>query len=362
MCTQKETPTETTSFLVAGTYSKKEGHVDGKGNGLEVFKIANNELVSVYTEAGVINPTFMDISADGRRIYTANETGPDVDSAGTVSAFEISETGELSLLSTQSSESFYPCHIELDFQDRIAVASNYAGGIAVYPILENGALGKSTQTIFFEGKGTSSRQDGSHPHSTTISPDGKYAYVADLGTDNINMFRIDYTSTQLIPLATPFIKMVGEAGPRHMVFHPTMPEVYIINELNSTITHTSYDATTGVLEQNASISTLPEDFEGDSFCADIHISEDGRYLYGTNRGHNSIAIFNIEEDGSLNTLGYESVRGDHPRNFLITGGELLVANQNTDNIVVFEIQDDGLLQFKHELHTETPVCLRMVEM
>jgi len=367
MCTpQKETPMDSTTYLITGTYTKKEGHVDGKGNGLEVFRISNDKITAVFTETGVVNPTFMDISSDFRRIYTVSETGPDVDSTGSVSAFEISASGELKHLSTQSSQSFYPCHIVLDPQDRLAIVSNYAGGIAVFPILGNGGLGSSTQTLFFDGSGggggANSRQDSSHPHSVIISPDGKYAYLADLGTDNINMFRIDYESNQLIPLEKPFIKMASEAGPRHMAFHPTKPQMYIINELNSTITRASYDSQTGLLKQQSTISTLPQDFEGVNYCADIHISDDGNYLYGTNRGHNTVAMFSIQEDGSLESLGHESVRGDQPRNFLISGSQLLVANQNTDNIVVFDIQDNGTLKFKYEFNTNTPVCLRIVEL
>ena len=156
--------------------------------------------------------------------------------------------------------------------------------------------------------------------------------------------------------------MASEAGPRHMAFHPAKPQVYIINELNSSITQASYDPQTGLLKQHSTISTLPQDFEGVNYCADIHISDDGNYLYGTNRGHNTVAMFSIQEDGSLESLGHESVRGDHPRNFLISGNQLLVANQNTDNIVVFDIQEDGLLEFKYEFKINTPVCLRIVEM
>jgi len=175
------------------------------------------------------------------------------------------------------------------------------------------------------------------------------------------MFSIDYKSNKLTPLDASYLLLEPEAGPRHMTFHNTLNKAYVINELNNTITILNYDASTGVLEALNSVTTLPDNFTGESYTADIHITDDGKFLYGTNRGHNSIAMFEIASDGSLLSLGHESTRGDHPRNFLINKNELYVANQNSDNVVVFEIKSDGRLKFKYELNTNTPVCLRIIE-
>ena len=206
----------------------------------------------------------------------------------------------------------------------------------------------------------SERQESSHPHSVNISPENTFAYVADLGTDRIMIYRIDYKNNRLIPAVTPYFEMEPGAGPRHMAFHPLGKYVYVINELNNTIVALRYDDKTGQLEALHSVTTLPNHYVGDSYTADIHITDDGRFLYSSNRGHNSIAAFQIDyESGHLTALGHESTRGEFPRNFLIDGKNMYVANQNSDNVVMFRIHASGKLEYVMEFETKTPVCLKI---
>ena len=355
---------EQAGYLFVGTYTKKEGHVYGKADGIDVFRVSGGgELEKIATEKQVINPSYLTLSSDGNYLYAVNETGPDVDTTGSVSAFRINPAnGNLELINSRSSHAFAPCYITLDARDRLALITNYTGGVvAAYPIQSNGALGEASQVIRLEGQGpVTTRQESSHPHSVNISPEGTFAYVADLGTDKIMIYRIDYEKNRLIPAVSPYFEMDPGAGPRHMAFHPLGKYVYVINELNNTIAALRYDDKTGQLEAVHTVNTLPDDFEGDSYTADIHITDDGRFLYGSNRGHNSIAVYSIDpESGHLTTLGHEPTRGEFPRNFLIDGKNLYVANQNSDNVVLFRILDSGKLEYVKEFEAKTPVCLKI---
>lgn len=350
-------------YLFTGTYTKKEGHVDGKASGLVISQIAaDHTIIPVYTEQGVVNPSYLTISYDGVYMYVVNETGPDVDTVGSVSAFRIDKaSGNTKLINSQPSYGFAPCYITTDSQNRLALITNYVGGtVVIYPIGKDGSLGMASQVIQLEGNGPDeSRQEASHPHSINLSPDGKYAYVADLGTDRIMIYRMDYDSKKLIPAETAYVRVAPGSGPRHMTFDRKAQFAYVISEMGNTITVFSYDSENGNLHQLQVISTLPEDFEGDSWTADIHISVNEKYLYGSNRGHNSIVGYEIKSDGTLTLGGFTSTRGEFPRSFLIDGSDLYVANQNTGNIVLFSILEDGSLQFVKEHASATPVCLKV---
>ena len=355
---------EQARYLFVGTYTKKEDHVDGKADGINIFRVSNGgELEITATEKNVINPSYLTLSSDGNNLYVVNETGPDVDTTGSISAFRVNPAnGSLELINSQSSHAFAPCYVTLDARDRLALITNYVGGVvAVYPIQSSGALGKASQVIRLTGHGpVSARQQSSHPHSVNISPENTFAYVADLGTDRIMIYRIDYKNNRLIPAVTPYFEMEPGAGPRHMAFHPLGKYVYVINELNNTIVALRYDDKTGQLEALHPVTTLPNHYVGDSYTADIHITDDGRFLYSSNRGHNSIAAFQIDyESGHLTALGHEPTRGEFPRNFLIDGKNLYVANQNSDNVVMFRIHASGKLEYVMEFETKTPVCLKI---
>jgi 6-phosphogluconolactonase len=374
--TQNDTTIETNSnFLFIGTYTKKEGHVDGKAEGIYVYSL-NPETGALIRESvakEVINPSFLTLSSDGKFVYAVNETGEDVDTAGgedvdtagSISAFSFDiKTKTLQPLNTQSSHSFAPCHISVDQKNRFVFATNYVGGkVIVLPIKKDGGLLPASDIITLEGKSTHPRQESSHPHSIVLSPDDRFAYVSDLGTDKIMIYNIDYKNGKLLPNEIPFMTVEEGSGPRHFTFHPNGKFAYVINELNNSITTFEFNSKSGELTKIENITTLPTNFEGASQTADIHISPDGKYLYGSNRGHDSIVAFKIDPNsGKLTLIEHESTQGSFPRNFMISdNGKLLyVANQNSDNIVAFKIESDGALKAIDQIKVATPVCLKMM--
>jgi 6-phosphogluconolactonase len=296
-------------LLFTGAYTKKEGHVDGKADGIDIYSLSSaGELEHLSTSQQVINPSYLALSDDGRFLYAVQETGADVDTTGSVTSFRINaEDGSLELINTQPSYGFAPCYITVDSKNRMAFVVNYVGGIVlVYPLAEDGSLNQASQVLRLEGSGSHSRQESSHPHSVILSRDEQYVFVADLGTDLIMIYKVDYQKHELVPAGIPSVSVSSEAGPRHMVFDPEGDYLYVVNELSSSVSVFSFNRERGELSFLQEISTLPDDFEGESWCADIHISNDGKYLYASNRGHDSLVIFGIEEDGSLSLIGYES--------------------------------------------------------
>lgn len=353
--------TTLTTFI--GTYTRKEGHVDGKAAGIYVFNqdSLSGNLDLVFTEENIVNPSFVIPSRDGKFLYAVEEIGPDVDSVGRVIAYSW-DGKQLKKINEQSSHAFAPCHLSTDNQGRYVFVANYVGGIiALLPIDENGGLKPASEVIELEGKGSHPHQDASHPHSMNLSPDERYLYMPDLGTDRIHIYEIDYENGKLIPANPAYISMRPGAGPRHFTFHPTQPFAYVINELNNTVTGMRWDKPTGKLDTFQTTANLPADFKGENTGSDIHITPNGAYLYLANRGHDSIAGFKIDEaSGLLTLIGHTPTQGEVPRNFAISpdGRFLYVANQNSDNILIFSIQADGKLQYRNEVKTPTPVCIQ----
>jgi len=362
---QKDSTADTMQTILVGTYTKKEGHVDGKAEGLYTFSFdpSNGQLAKVGTTRGLINPSYLAIAPDRKNVYVVNETGGDMDSTAHLSAFRLNaEDGSLEKLNQQPTYSFAPCYVSLDKAGQFVFVANYVGGIAVvYPRTDDGRLGPATDTLQLEGSGPHAEQEASHPHAMLTSTDGHYVYIPDKGADKIWIF--DYKDGKVDPAPQAFTQVAPGSGPRHLVFHPKQNRAYLVNELNATVNVFKYDAQYGSLEQLQSISTLPESHRGFNACADIHLTPDGRFLYASNRGHNSIVIYKVKKDGQLNLVGHESTRGEFPRNFMIdrSGRWLLAANQNTDNIVVFEIdQQNGRLNYTTEVECKTPVCLKEI--
>ncbi len=364
----KKTPIQkaTTLTTLVGTYTRKEGHVDGKGAGIYVFSqdSTSGSLDAVLTEGDIVNPSYLVPSKNGKFLYAVEEIGPDVDTVGHVVAYAW-DGKALKKINRQSSHAFAPCHVSTDSQGRFVFVANYVGGtIAMLPIDRNGGLKPASEVIKYNGKGIHVRQDASHPHSVNLSPDERYLYVPDLGTDQINIYQIDYQNGKLIPANPAFIKMSPGAGPRHFTFHPMQPFAYVINELNNTVTAMRWNQATGALDTLQTLSNLPADFEGENTGSDIHITPNGQFLYLANRGHHSIAGFKIDvENGRLSPLGHMSTQGEVPRNFAIApdGRFLYAANQNSDNILIFSINADGKLQYRNEVKTPTPVCIQFVK-
>jgi 6-phosphogluconolactonase len=216
--------------------------------------------------------------------------------------------------------------------------------------------------ITLTGNGAHPRQEASHPHSIVLSADDRFAYVPDLGTDKIMIYKVDYENGKLLPNEMPFVQLPAGSGPRHFTIHPNNKFAYAINELTSTVASFSFDPATGTLGVTGYAPTLPAGFRGDNLTADIHISPDGKYLYGSNRGPNSIAGFSIDgNSGTLSPVGHWPVQGTAPRNFMITddGKLLYAANQNSGNITVFKIETNGSLSPHGQFEVPTPVCLKM---
>lgn len=350
--------------LFIGTYTKKEGHVDGKAEGVYQYRMdaLNGELSQVGVITGLVNPSFITASPDGHYLYAVEETGPGDDSTGHINVFERAKDGSYTRLSRQSTHAFAPCHVAVDQQGQFVFVANYVGGVvAMYPLESDGKLSPACHVVTQTGTGPRPEQEASHPHQVVPSADGRFLYVPDLGADRIFAYSINREQRRLDPLPDSLqARLAAGAGPRHLVFHPSYPMAYVLNEHNATVTVLSVNAANGALSPEQSVNTLPADFNGKNWCADIHLSEDGRYLYASNRGHNSLAIFSVNpNDGRLQFIGHESVRGEVPRNFAVVpdGRHLLVANQNTDNLVLFTIGEDGLLQFVRETKVPTPVCL-----
>jgi 6-phosphogluconolactonase len=295
--------------------------------------------------AGVANPSFLVIHPSRRWLYAASETSlADDGRHGAVYAFHVElEPLAIQMVNHRSTDGDWPCHLAIDGSGRWLLASNYGtGNVAVYPIKPDGSLGEVQSFVQHYGQGPNqARQEGPHAHSTTLTPDNHWAIVADLGIDQLVMYRLDASSGQL-SLHTAIRTRPG-AGPRHIAFHPDGRRLYLANELDSTVTAYEYDADQGELRELQTLDTLPAGAPENS-VADIHVSPSGQRLYVSNRGHSSVAVFGVEPDGRLTSLGFASCGGEWPRNFgLSPGGRfMLVANRHSNDVVVLPVESAGV--------------------
>lgn len=361
-------------LLYIGTYTRRQASVAGPSQGIYVYKMnmSTGALTPLSTASGAENPSFLALHPTQPYLYSVSEI-EDLggQSSGGLSAFSIDpDTGALTMLNTVPSGGTGPCHVLVDGAGRYLFAANYgSGSAAMVPIQEDGSLSGDGHFIQHEGSSVDpNRQTGPHAHSVTLGPTGNLLYVADLGMDRVMVYQVDWASGKLRPSeAQPWVQTAPGAGPRHMDFHPSGKYAYVINEMNLTLTAYAHDAETGVLTELQTVPTLPEGYEGsNNSCADIHVHPNGRFLYGSNRGHNSIVIFAIDPDtGKLSLLGHQSTQGEIPRNFALdpTGEFLLAANQNTDNIVVFRVNSEtGLLtETGIEVQVPVPICLKFYQ-
>lgn len=354
-------PTPTLTYI--GTYTSTVGDAKGKADGIYTTRLdqGNGAVTQPHVTAKIDDPSFLVIEPQGRYLYAVEE----LSNGGHVAAFAIDQTtGALSLLNRQPSHGADPAHISVDRTGRWIMVANYtSGSIAVYPINGDGTLGDATSIIQHEGKSIDpSRQAGPHAHFILSDPANHFVLVADLGMDKIMVYRLDTTKGTLTPNDPPFAAMEPGSGPRHFVFHPNGRYVFVINELNSSVTACTYDADHGVLTPIQHLSTLPADFDGNNSCAAIQIAPSGRFLYGSNRGHNSIALFAVDDaTGQLTSNGYVSTGGENPRDFALEpqGTLLLAANQDSDTVVIFRVDaaTGGLSTTGDVLNIPTPVCI-----
>ena len=325
---------------------------------------ASGALECVDVQPGVENPTFLAIDPSGEHLYAACEQ---VSGDGVIMAYSIDRHGSLKLLNTERSGGAGPCHVQVDQTDSYVVVANYFGGsVSLLPIRADGSLG--ARTDFVQHRGSSvhpERQRQAHAHCVMIDRANTLVYACDLGMDAIVVYRIDHATGRLIEQPDLAVRANPGDGPRHFAFHPGSAHAYAVNELSSTVAVYDYEAATGALSPKQRTSTLPAAWGGDNTCADIHVSPDGRFVYASNRGHDSIAAFAVESGtGRLAPLGHTPTRGETPRNFFITpdGRLLLAANQNSGNIVTFRVDEaSGALEFSgQEAAVPAPVCLKLL--
>jgi len=361
-----ERPAGKSKYLVyVGTYTGKQS----KGIYAYRFDPATDQLTSLGLAAESVNPSFLAVEPTRRFLYAVNEISQyEGRSSGGVSAFAIVPgTGKLTFLNEVPSGGAGPCHVSVDKTGRYVLVANYGGGsVAVLPILKDGHLGEPS--AFVQHKGASinpQRQEGPHAHSIYTSPDNRFVISADLGLDEVLIYRFDAGKGTLTPNYPAFAVTSSGAGPRHFAFHPNGKFGYVIDEMLSTITAFSYDQASGALDVIQTISTLPQDFKGQSNAAEVEVHPSGKYLYASNRGHDSIAVFAINSrKGTLTPAGDVPTLGKEPRSFAIdpTGSFLFVANQNSDNIVEFRIDaaNGQLTPSGKVLEVPTPVCVTFV--
>lgn len=353
------------TFVYVGTYTQR----GSKGIYIYAFDPMTGSLSPLGVATGVVNPSFLIAAPSRRCLYATNEVANLDDTAGgAVTAFQIEpRTGMLTRLNEQPSHGAAPCHLSIDQTEEVVLVANYNGGnVAAFPIEPDGRLAPASDVVQHTGSGPHpSRQQGPHAHSITVDPTNRYAVAADLGIDKLLVYRLDLEHAKLVAHDIPSVPVHPGAGPRHLAFHPGGEYVYLINELDSTVTAFRYDAGPGRFDTLGTVSTLPQGFEGENWCADLHLSRSGRTLYGSNRGHDSIAAFQVDEaTGQLTALGHTSTQGKTPRNFGIdpSGRYLLAANQDSDTVVSFRMdeQTGGLEPTGAVTQVPMPVCVLFV--
>lgn len=367
LAAQDARPASDETLVYVGTYTGRES------KGIYFFRLQTNNIAgsqSVALEplglaAETPSPSFLAVDPARRLVFAVNEVDElNGQPGGGVSAFSVDDqTGKLTLINQQSSGGAGPCHIVLDRACRHVLVANYGGGsVAAFAVGEDGSLGERTAFVQHEGSSVNpQRQEGPHAHCVTLDPAGKMVFVCDLGLDKVMIYQYDEQRGTLAPHDPPFAKLAPGAGPRHMAFRPDGKFAYVINELNSTVTAFSYDAESGVLAEIQTVSTLPADFDGDSTTAEVEVHPSGKFLYGSNRGHDSVAAFTIDEaDGTLSLAEHEATGGRTPRHFGIapSGEHLAIANQNTDTLRVCRVDGgSGRLEPVASVEAPTPVCV-----
>ena len=346
-----------------GTYTRG---TRSEGIYVHRFDPESGALTPASVASGAENPSFLALRPGGRFLYAASEIESfDGRAQGAIYAYAVdARDGRLTFLNARGSVGRGPCHASVDAAGRWLLAANYHGGsVCAMPIEPDGRLAPASDFVQHTGSSVNpERQDQAHAHSINLDPRNRFAYVPDLGQDKIVIYKPDFARGALIPNAPAAVDLPPGSGPRHFAFAPNAHRAYAINELASTITAFDRDAESGALEAFQTISTLPADFAGANTTADIHVHPSGKFVYGSNRGHDSVAMFAVNEsDGRLTALGHQSTLGRTPRNFAIdpSGGYLLAANQDSDTIVSFAIDAGSgtLAPTGDAAEVPSPVCV-----
>jgi 6-phosphogluconolactonase len=350
-----------------GTYTEKNS------KGIYVFRLnaSTGKLTPLGLAAESASPSFLAVHPNRRFLYAVAEVNNfGGQKSGAVSAFSIDRnTGKLMFLNQVSSHGSGPCHVMVDLTGKTVLVANYdSGGVAALPLGEDGRLREASAVIQHNGSSVDrERQEGPHAHCINTSPDNRFVLTADLGLDEVLVYRFDPARGSLTPNDPPFGKTLPGAGPRHFAFHPSGRFVYVINEMQCTVSSFSYDAARGSLKLLATVSTVPKDYKvtKDDSTAEIRVHPSGKFVYGSNRGPDSIAVFAVDSaKGTVNPIEYVSTQGKTPRGFNIdpTGSYLIAGNQDSDSLVVFRIdQKTGrLTPTGQKLEAYAPVDVEFV--
>ena len=358
-------------YVYVGTYTKgftaPGGTEESTALGIYVFKMDPRDgglrfVQAIETE----NPSFLAIDPAQKFLYSVNELGPDNSGnpLGRVSAWAINQAnGMITFVNTEPTNGTYPAHLSVHPSGKYLLASNYGtGNFPIYPILSDGRIGTKTDDFQDTGNGTGpnkDRQEGPHAHMILTDPDVKHVFGVDLGADKVMARTLDLDTGKLSPNTVEYAGVASGSGCRHMAFHPSKNFAYVINELVSSIDAFAYDPKRGAFIWLQTLSTLPRDFTGTSTTAEIRVHPSGKWVYGTNRGHNTVAIFEVDQKtGKLDVVGWESTRGEIPRGMNIdpSGTFLYAGNQNSNSIAVFRVnQFNGELDLSEFVHTPVPV-------
>jgi 6-phosphogluconolactonase len=355
-------------WAFVGTYTNSKGSPSEGIYRLE-FDAATGALTPKGAAAGTANPSYLAVHPDGKSLYAVNEVDEfEGEEAGSVTAFALdAATGGLTRIGQQSSKGAIPCHLAVDPTGKLVVAANYSGGsVVALPIGHEGSLKPASAYVKHHGKSVDpGRQAAPFAHSATFDLTGKRVLVADLGIDQVLVYDVDPAAGTLTPHDPPGVKISPGSGPRHLAWHPSGKFAYVITELKNTVVVLEYEAEQGTLKVIQTVSTLPGDFNGTSHCAAIAVHPSGNFVYGTNRGHDSLATFTVDPaTGHLTPAGWTSTGGKNPRDFAIdpTGRWLLAENQDSDSIVVFKIDEatGALTATGRQVDIPKPVCIRFV--
>lgn len=360
-------PAAKARFVYIGTYTfpgtAPGGTHQSQAKGIYLFRMnpSDGGLTPLQLQPFIMasNPSYLALDPGLRHLYSVNEM-----TDGGVSAYVINQAnGTLTFLNSVPTNGKDTTHLSVQPSGQFLFSASYtSGNFQVFRILGDGSIGAMTDNFQSIGNGTGpnpARQEGPHAHQILTDFDGNHVFGVDLGADKVNVWNLDPVAGELIPNTVPFVPIASGSGPRHMAFHPDRQHAYVLSELASSVTVFDYDPGRAALIWKQTISTLPPDFTGTNTTAEIRIHPSGRFLYNTNRGHNSVTMFEIEpETGELDVIGWESTRGQWPRGMNIdpSGTFLYAANQNTDNIAVFRVQPaNGKLKFSTLVNTPTPV-------
>ena len=362
-----EKPAATSKYIVyVGTYTSK---TTSKGIYAYRFDSDKGQLTSIGVAAETIDPSFLAVHPNGKYLYAVNEIANfNGGTSGAVSAFAIdAKTGALKFLNQVPTRGAGPCHVSLDKEGAFVLVANYdSGSIASFPVHDDGSLGTTSGFVQHSGSGPNKeRQEGPHAHWIGTSPDNRFALAVDLGLDQVIVYGFDSIKGVFTPMLSGFAKVKPGAGPRHLAFHPNGKFAYVLSEMESSVTVFSYQPKTGGLTSLQTIFTLPKDYSGPKEAAEIAVHSSGKSLYTSNRGHDSIAVFAIDEKkGTLKSLGQVLTGGKTPRHFAIdpTGSYLLAENQESNNIVVFHIDPatGSLTPTGQTVEVPSPVCITFV--